>query len=261
MLRAIAVQALRYTLPDDNEAFDAVLRSSLFDMLKTVLEDPELEIRRHALSTLNSAAHNKPELIMGRFNQLIPYVMKETVINPDLIREVTLGPYKHKIDDGLEVRKVAYETLYALMETAFSRISIIDLYDRIIAGLSDEHDIRALCNLIVSKLVYLDSAETIRRLDPIAAAFRATLSTKLKNTAVKQEIEKQAEANRAVLRVTLLLGDKLKSELATAGGAATGGHEVWTSYWDWVNKDFNEQLKAVREEIKSLSWNTISASS
>ncbi|KAK4645966.1 hypothetical protein QC761_206230 [Podospora bellae-mahoneyi] len=261
VLRATAVQALRYTLPDDNEAFDAVLRSSLFDMLKTVLEDPELEIRRHALSTLNSAAHNKPELIMGRFNQLIPYVMKETVINPDLIREVTLGPYKHKIDDGLEVRKVAYETLYALMETAFSRISIIDLYDRIIAGLSDEHDIRALCNLIVSKLVYLDSAETIRRLDPIAAAFRATLSTKLKNTAVKQEIEKQAEANRAVLRVTLLLGDKLKSELATAGGAATGGHEVWTSYWDWVNKDFNEQLKAVREEIKSLSWNTISASS
>ncbi|KAK0739288.1 armadillo-type protein [Apiosordaria backusii] len=259
VLRAIAVQALRYTLPDDNEGFDAVLRSSLFDMLKTVLEDPELEIRRHALSTLNSAAHNKSELIMGRFNQLIPYVMKETVIKPELIREVTLGPYKHKIDDGLEVRKVAYETLYALMETAFSRISIIDLYDRIIAGLSDEHDIRALCNLMVSKLVYLDPAETIRRLDPIAAAFRATLSTKLKETAVKQEVEKQAEANRAVLRVTLLLGDKLKSELATTGNA--GGHEVWTSYWDWVNKDFNEQLKAVREEIKSLSWNMTSTAS
>ncbi|KAK4203773.1 putative cullin-associated NEDD8-dissociated protein [Triangularia verruculosa] len=261
VLRAIAVQALRYTLPDDNENFDAVLRLYLFDMLKIVLEDPELEIRRHALSTLNSAAHNKPELIMGRFNELIPYVMKETVIKPELIREVTLGPYKHKIDDGLEVRKVAYETLYALMETAFSRISIIDLYDRIIAGLSDEHDIRALCNLMVSKLVYLDPAETIRRLDPIATAFRTTLSTKLKDTAVKQEVEKQAEANRAVLRVTLLLGDKLKAELSIVSGANAGGHEVWTSYWDWVNKDFNEQLKAVREEIKSLSWNTISTSS
>src|SRR3954464_1184842 len=96
------------------------------------------------------------------------------------------------------------------METAFSRISIIDLYDRIVAGLSDDNDIRALCNLMVSKLVYIDADETSRRLDSIAVAFRATLSHKLKDTAVKQEIEKQDEANKAVLRVTLLLGEKLK---------------------------------------------------
>ncbi|KAK4164937.1 putative cullin-associated NEDD8-dissociated protein [Cladorrhinum sp. PSN259] len=244
--RAIAVQALRYTLPDDNEAFDAVLKTSLVDMLKTVLEDPEMEIRRHAMSTLNSASHNKPELIMGQFNELIPYVMKETVIKPELIREVTMGPFKHKIDDGLEVRKAAYETLYALMESAFSRISIIDLYDRIIAGLEDEHDIRALCNLMVSKLVYLDPDETLRRLNAIAKAFRQTLSTKLKDSAVKQEVEKQEEANKAVLRVTILLSEKLKSG---AGAGASGAViDVWSSYLEWVNRDFAAQLKVLRDE-------------
>ncbi|KAK4230383.1 putative cullin-associated NEDD8-dissociated protein [Podospora fimiseda] len=244
--RAIAVQALRYTLPDDNEAFDAVLKTSLVDMLKTALEDPEMEIRRHAMSTLNSASHNKPELIMGQFNQLIPYVMKETAIKPELIREVTMGPFKHKIDDGLEVRKAAYETLYALMESAFSRISIIDLYDRIIAGLEDEHDIRALCNLMVSKLVYLDLDETLRRLNAIAKAFRQTLSTKLKETAVKQEVEKQEEANKAVLRVTILLSDKLKS--GTGSSSSGVSIEVWSTYVDWVNRDFAAQLKILREE-------------
>jgi cullin-associated NEDD8-dissociated protein 1 len=106
VLRAIAVQALRYTLPDDNEAFDAVLRNSLVDMLKTALGDSEMEIRRHAMSTLTSAAHNKPELILANLNQLMPFVMSETKIKPELIREVQMGPFKHIIDDGLEVRKV-----------------------------------------------------------------------------------------------------------------------------------------------------------
>ncbi|KAL2176375.1 armadillo-type protein [Thermothelomyces heterothallicus CBS 202.75] len=257
-LRAIAVQALRYTLPDDNDAFDAYLRNSLVDLLKIALGDNEMEIRRHAMSTLTSAAHNKPELVLAHLNHLMPFVMNETVIKPELIREVQMGPFKHIIDDGLEVRKAAYETLYALMETAFSRVSIIDLYDRIVAGLSDDNDIRALCNLMVSKLVYLDPDETVRRLDSIAEGFRKTLSHKLKGNAVKQEIEKQEEANKSVLRLTLLLGDKLnKSALNTTGaqaaaGAAAGSNQVWTSYWEWVNRDFATQLRSIRDESKAV---------
>lgn len=107
LLRAIAIQALRYTLADENEVFDSMLKSHLVDMLKTMLEDPEMENRRHAMSTLNSAAHNKADVILGHLNQLMPYVMKETVIKPELIREVQMGPFKHIIDDGLELRKVS----------------------------------------------------------------------------------------------------------------------------------------------------------
>ncbi len=146
------------------------------------------------------------------------------------------------------------------METAYSRISIIDLYDRIVAGLSDDNDIRALCNLMVSKLVFIAHDETGRRLDAMADAFRATLSTKLKDTAVKQELEKQNEAIKSVLRVTLLLGDKFKGTTNSAGtanaapaaaAAATGGSKQnWLNYWEWVNKDFTPQLKALRDESK-----------
>jgi cullin-associated NEDD8-dissociated protein 1 len=257
VIRGVAVQALRYTLPDDNETFDTILKTYLVDMLRTMLSDSDMEIRRHAMSTLNSAAHNKPELIHGQLGQLMPFVMQESVIKPELIREVQMGPFKHLVDDGLEVRKAAYETLYALMETAFSRMSIIDLYDRIIAGLKDDHDIRSLCNLMVSKLVFIDPEETARRLDSIAEAFRATLSTKLKDTAVKQEIERQDEANKSVLRTSLLLADKLKSALNTTGSTANGpgANVAWAAYWDWITKEagFQSQLKALREENERLS--------
>jgi cullin-associated NEDD8-dissociated protein 1 len=136
------------------------------------------------------------------------------------------------------------------METAFSRINNIDFYDRVIAGLKDDNDIRSLCNLMVSKLIVIDPDETVRRLDAIAEAYRAVLSAKLKENAVKQDVEKQEEANKSVLRVTLLLGDKLKAGVSTM--TAGGSGQIWSAYWDWVNKEFDKQLKSLREENKEL---------
>ncbi|KUJ21729.1 cullin binding protein-like protein CanA [Mollisia scopiformis] len=248
-IRAMAIQATRYTLPESDAAFDGALKNSLIDMLLVMLKDPELENRRLALTTLNSASHNKPDLIIPNLGVLLPLVMNESVINPKLIREVIMGPFKHKIDDGLEVRKSAYETLYSLMETAFSRMNILDFYNRVVAGLSDEHDIRALCNLMLTKLVILDPEETSRRLDTIADCFRKILSTKLKENAVKQEVEKQEEASKNVLRVTLLLHSAIPA--ASSGvGANAGQHQTWRVYWEWVEKDFDAQIRSLRDGEK-----------
>lgn len=264
----MAIQAIRYTLPDSDENFDIVLKTTLVDILARMLRDPELENRRLALTTLNSAAHNKPDLIIPNLNTLLPFVMAESIVKPELIREVTMGPFKHKIDDGLELRKVglsspvlkphanhqqsAYETLYSLMETAFSRINILDFYDRIIAGLKDEHDIRALCNLMLTKLVVLDPDETARRLAAMAGCFRTILSIKLKDNAVKQELEKQEEASRSVLRVSLLLHTAIPA--AAGGGANAGQHQVWRTYWEWVEKDFESQIRLLKEEKKESAY-------
>jgi cullin-associated NEDD8-dissociated protein 1 len=214
-------------------------------MLTSILQDPEMDIRRLAMTTFTSAANNKPDMVLGHLNKLMPFVFAESTLKPELIREVMMGPFKIMVDDGLEIRKGAYESLYALMEIAMPRISIIELYDRIIAGLKDDNDIRALSNLMLSKLAFFDPRETQRRLDTIAEAFRATLSTKLKENAVKQEYEKQEEAARSVLRTTLLLSDKLDKLKATY---ATGQYQVWTGYVDWANKDFERQIRQLREE-------------
>lgn len=71
-----------------------------------MLTDSDLDNQRLALGALNSATHNKSDIIFPHLAQLIPLVMKESKINPALIREVQMGPFKHKVDDGLELRKV-----------------------------------------------------------------------------------------------------------------------------------------------------------
>jgi hypothetical protein len=37
----------------------------------------------------------------------------------NLVRIVEMGPWKHRVDDGLEARKTAYETMYTLVSTVF----------------------------------------------------------------------------------------------------------------------------------------------
>lgn len=75
-------------------------------MLVKMLSDTDLGNHRLALTTVNSAIHNKPDFILPHLNQLLPAVIQDTHIRPELVREVQMGPFKHKVDDGLELRKV-----------------------------------------------------------------------------------------------------------------------------------------------------------
>lgn len=102
----MTIQAIRFTFADSDDAFNEVLGPNLVKILSTMLNDPNVENRRLALSTLNSATHYKPDMILPHLATLIPLVMKDSKIDPDLVREVQMGPFRHKVDDGLELRKV-----------------------------------------------------------------------------------------------------------------------------------------------------------
>lgn len=102
----MVIQAIRFTFADSDDSFDEVLKPVLIRILTTMLNDLNLENRRLALGALNSAAHNKSNIILPHIAHLLPLVMKESKVRPELVREVQMGPFKHKVDDGLEVRKV-----------------------------------------------------------------------------------------------------------------------------------------------------------
>lgn len=247
----MVISALRYTLADTDEAYDEYLRPIVVPMLVQMLNDSDLDNRRLALTTFNSSMHNKPEIIVPALDQLLPLAMHETVVKPELIREVQMGPFKHKVDDGLEIRKSAYETLYALLETAFAKLSPTDLsecYDRVVAGISDEHDIRILCNLMLTKLMVLAPEQTHQRLQAIADHFRAVLSIKPKDNAVKQELEKLQEGGKGVLKVSVLLNKQMGTESGVQGHDDPQLRE-WAVYWEWINKEHQAGLKGVSDEM------------
>lgn len=79
-----------------------------------MLSDRDLGNHRLALTTLNSTIHNKKSLIMPHLSELLPAVIGDTHIKPELLREVQMGPFKHKVDDGLELRKASSPSPFTL---------------------------------------------------------------------------------------------------------------------------------------------------
>lgn len=73
-----------------------------------MMRDADVENRRSSLNTFNAAVRNKVYLIIPYMSQLLPLVIDQTFKDPSLMREITMGPFKHTVDDGLEVRKVCF---------------------------------------------------------------------------------------------------------------------------------------------------------
>ncbi|CAG8807762.1 1603_t:CDS:2, partial [Gigaspora rosea] len=113
-------------------------------------------VRRLSLSTLNSAAHNKPYLIRNVLDQLLPLLYEETLVKESLIHMVEMGPFKHKVDDGL----------------------------------SDQHDIAILSHTMLIQLAHVAPTAISQKLDETVEPLKAPLSCRMKDNAVKSEIDK-----------------------------------------------------------------------
>ena len=70
----------------------------------------------------------------------------------DLIREVEMGPFKHTVDDGLDLRKAAFECMYTLLDSCLDRMDIFEFLNHVEDGLKDHYDIKMLTYLMLVRL-------------------------------------------------------------------------------------------------------------
>ncbi|CAG8499329.1 3773_t:CDS:10 [Diversispora eburnea] len=211
--RGTVVTAIKFTFINQGQEYDALLRPLIVDFL-SLIQDSDLNVRRLSLSTLNSAAHNKPYLIRDVLDQLLPLLYSETEIKDNLIHMVEMGPFKHKVDDGLDIRKSAYETMYTLLETCLDRLEIYNFLSRVISGLSDQHDICILSHTMLIRLAHVAPTAVSQRLDETVEPLKATLTYRMKDNAVKSEIDKNNELCRSAVRTVVAL-----NKLSEQGGS------------------------------------------
>ncbi|XP_040890883.1 cullin-associated NEDD8-dissociated protein 2 [Toxotes jaculatrix] len=204
LARSTVVTAIKFTIADQPAPIDSLLKDCIGDFLKT-LQDQDINVRRVALVMFNSAAHNKPSLIRGLLGTVLPHLYKETQIRKDLIREVEMGPFKHTVDDGLDVRKAAFECMYTLLDSCLEGLDVLQFLDHVEEGLKDHYDIRMLTFLMLARLVSLCPAAVLQRLDRLVEPLKATCTTKVKAGSVKQEFEKQEELRRSAMRAVAAL--------------------------------------------------------
>jgi len=111
------------------------------------------------------------------------------------------------VDDGLEARKTAYETLYTLLDTCLSKLDLHEFLGRVIQGLADDSDeIKVICHMMLFRLPQLAPAAVSQRLDEITPLLEKSMkgATVTKDT-VKQDLERAAELQRSTLRAIVAL--------------------------------------------------------
>ncbi|NWW94664.1 CAND1 protein, partial [Rhynochetos jubatus] len=237
--RSTVVTAIKFTIADQPQPIDALLKGCIGDFLKT-LQDPDLNVRRVALAMFNSAAHNKPSLIRDLLNAVLPSLYNETKVRKELIREVEMGPFKHTVDDGLDVRKAAFECMYTLLESCLDRLDIYEYLNHVEDGLKDHYDIRMLTFIMLARLSTLCPSAVLQRLERLIEPLRATCSTKVKAGSVKQEFEKQDELKRSAMRAVaalLTIPEVEKSPVMAEFSSQIKSNPEMASLFESIQKD------------------------
>merc|ERR1712099_81225 len=82
------------------------------------LGDSDLLVKRQTFLSINTILRVNHRLIVSELETILPNIFQATVTNQDLIREVDLGPFKHRVDDGLPLRKAAFTCMDSLLDAA-----------------------------------------------------------------------------------------------------------------------------------------------
>lgn len=112
--------------------FFLVSASYLYIFLETIgdaISDSDIRVRRIGLIVLNALLYKRTQLMRSYVREILPAVFAESKIRKELIREVEMGPFKHQVDDGIDLRKAAYEWLVSrifIMKLLFSMFTIAE---------------------------------------------------------------------------------------------------------------------------------------
>ena len=165
---------------------------------------------------MSAAAHADATLVTPSLPDALPALIAKTEILKDLVRVVDLGPFKHTVDDGLDLRKAAFECLDTLLDAclhptknagAMTRLGAAAGYlDALTSGLGDQYDVKMIAHAVLVKLCRGDAKRDAReRLAALCEPMKKTLTAKLKSDAVKQEIDRNEDLIRSCLRAVVAL--------------------------------------------------------
>jgi cullin-associated NEDD8-dissociated protein 1 len=241
VVRSTAVTSFKFAITDSAPVTELRPHVEAFLDLMT---DADLSVRRSGMLTFNSIVHNKPGLVRAHLKKFLPVMYGETVIKPELIREVNLGPFKHKVDDGLELRKAALSCMDTLLDTCVERIEFSEFLSHLKGALGDVEDIKLLAHLMLVKLSSINAACILEGLEGLVPPMNATLDVRVKENATKQDIERNDELLRSCIRAVEALR-KLGDSLSSA---------AFVAVLEKIQKD--PRLKSLQQSLSEDSGST-----
>jgi len=199
LARACVTSAIKFMIFEKTLPVDKVLTKNIAPFL-ALLSDSNIQVRKSVILSLNYCVHHKPGVVRDSLSKFLPAIYDQARIKPELIREVELGPFKHKEDDGLETRQATFECMYTLLDTCLTRLDIQEFISKMVSGLTDEYDIQTLNHLILIRLAKKAGSALLGGLELLIDPLKACVTSVAKDVNVPQQVERNNELIRSALR-------------------------------------------------------------
>jgi cullin-associated NEDD8-dissociated protein 1 len=176
----------------------------LKDPLLDCLRDDELSVRKAALHSVNVVCTSPScaELLRPHTEYILERIKEDSKPKPELVREVDLGPFKHKVDDGLPLRKFAYTVCTSLLSAYPEQVASPGLIDLVLQGLADNEDVQVICCQMVQDLCNWSFAlfRIIGRIGDLVEPFDRLIMRTVKQVQAKQQVSRAMDMLRLYAR-------------------------------------------------------------
>merc|ERR1711933_546195 len=203
----------------------------LKDSLLACLGDSELQVRKSALHSVNvvcrSASCN--EILFSHVDRILDSIREDSKQKPELIKEVDLGPFKHKVDDGLPLRKFAYTVCTSLLAAYPEQVASPSLIDLVLQGLADHEDVQVICCQLLQDLCSWTFVlfRVIGRIGDLVEPFDRCIMRCIKQVQAKQQVGRAMD----------MLGLYARTLKVVEPIAETNQHKVFVDFMARIMKD------------------------
>jgi len=201
--RATMATAIKYGL---NKSNDFTIPKPTVNIFLKSLGDADLLVKRQTFLSINTILRVNHRLIVGDLETILPNIFQATVTNQDLIREVDLGPFKHRVDDGLPLRKAAFTCMDSLLDSTPHKIDLFEFVKYLKNGLVDESpDIQMLTYQIFYKVGTFHGAAIVGVLDELPTDLMKGIKAKMNEAKGTKDSERAKDILRAACKALYTL--------------------------------------------------------
>eukprot|EP00934_Nitzschia_sp_Nitz4_P009374 Nitzschia sp. Nitz4//scaffold383_size13514//5188//9241//NITZ4_008976-RA/size13514-augustus-gene-0.1-mRNA-1//1//CDS//3329549939//9364//frame0 len=171
--------------------------------LLKLLEVKELSARNASLLMVYSAVHHMPQVVVGLLkDQIIPTLYE--VAGFKLERKVDLGPFTHKVDDALPLRKATFSIFATCLENMPGNLDIAAFMPVLAKALGDVEDVQLQAHQIVIAMCSRQPADLVASAELFVEPLEKTVNKKA-GQKTGTELERLQEWIKSGLRATVAL--------------------------------------------------------
>lgn len=219
------------------KADQAALAQHMPDFLK-LLEQKELSVRNAALLMVYSAVHHMPQLVASFMKDLIMPSLYEVAVFK-LERKVNLGPFTHKVDDALPLRKASLSIFATCLEKLPGSLDITTFMPVLAKALADVEDVQLQAHQIVISMCLRQPTHLVAAVESFSEPLEKTMHKKA-GSKTGTELERLNEWIKSALRTMVALS-KVEGTLNSRKFAEFFERSK-------ANSKFHSMLEALAEE-------------